>query len=366
MKYELKMDLPSCFSEIIIEKNYLLKSKNNSLERYIKIPKVLIIIDSNVKELHPEKIEIIKNSFNGEVFEFVLISDEKNKTMNSVVKITNFMIDNNFNRDGLVVAIGGGIIGDLAGFISSIYMRGIKYIQIPTTLLAAVDSSVGGKTAVNSKKIKNIIGAFYQPELVVVDSSFFETLPEKELICGYGEIIKYGFLIDSVFLNQIKKIYNEKSGINLKAIDEIVYDCIKFKISVVTIDEKEQGIRKILNLGHTFGHAIEVEQKYNLGHGQAVIIGIASALFLSNKLDIISDAELTEYLSFMVTLKDKIIVDKFNVNKIIDLMYKDKKNYDNEIKFVLIKAPGEVITDLSVSLDDVIYSINNGISLFLR
>ncbi|MCW8849933.1 MAG: 3-dehydroquinate synthase [Melioribacteraceae bacterium] len=325
---------------------------------------ILFVIDSNVKKYYSEIIASVADSIPHKIKAIVIHSSEKNKSYETVQKIHSYLIKNNFGRDSVIVAMGGGIIGDIAGFAASTYMRGIKYIQIPTTLLASVDSSVGGKTGINFENTKNIIGSFYQPDFVLIDTKFFETLPQEERLCGLGEIIKYCFLIDKRFYNYVKKnvenILNNKSSVLMKVITE----SIKFKGGVVEADEKESGIRKVLNLGHTFAHAFEVEQKHKLKHGQAVIVGTTCAAILSHKIGVITQKDLDEYLNFLLLFKDKIKLKDVDKSLLFEIMILDKKSRNNEIKFVLIKNIGEILTDVSTSESDITSALSETIAYF--
>jgi 3-dehydroquinate synthase len=325
---------------------------------------ILFVLDSNVKKYYSELIASVIETIPQKVRAIVIQSSEKNKSYQTVQKIHSYLIKNNFGRDSVIVAMGGGIVGDIAGFAASTYMRGIKYIQIPTTLLSSVDSSVGGKTGINFGSTKNIIGSFYQPDFVIIDTKFFDTLPQEERLCGLGEIIKYCFLIDKRFFNYVKinveNILNNKPSVLKKVITE----SIKFKGGVVEADEKEASIRKVLNLGHTFAHAFEVEQKHKLKHGQAVIVGTTCAAILSNKIGAITQKDLDEYLDFLLLFKDRIQLRNVDKSILFEVMSLDKKNRNSEIKFVLIKNIGEILTDVSTSKSNINSALSETIAYF--
>lgn len=325
---------------------------------------ILFVLDSNIKKYY---LELIKNTIiriPQRVKIITINSTEKNKSYESLQKIHSYLINNNFGRDSVIIAIGGGIIGDLTGFAASTYMRGIKYIQIPTTLLSSVDSSVGGKTGINFNNTKNIVGSFYQPEFVLIDTHFFSTLPFEEMICGLGEIIKYCFLTDKKFFNYVRKNTDNILSNNSNVLKHIIKESVTFKGAVVEADEKESGIRKALNLGHTFAHAFEIQQKHKLKHGQAVIVGITCALYLSHKLDFIANKDFNQYLDFLLLFKDKVKLRKVDKKLILNVMMMDKKNRDNEIKFVLLKSVGQIITDFSVPQKLIDESISETIPHF--
>jgi 3-dehydroquinate synthase len=264
-----------------------------------------------------------------------------------------------------VLAIGGGITGDVAGFAASTYMRGIKYVQVPTTLLSAVDSSVGGKTGINFNDTKNIIGSFYQPDLVLIDSNFFKTLHNEEILCGVGELIKYAFITSPKFSKYLINNLENILSLDEKTIVKVISESVRYKGDVVFNDEKERGLRKVLNFGHTFAHAVEVEQNHKVKHGQAVIIGIACALYLSKKVGLINDEQLKNYLRILKPFEKLISVKKYDRNKLYSIMGRDKKNTSGNIKFVLIKDIGQIVLDYEAEKKDVFYAIDNGLALFV-
>jgi len=243
-------------------------------------------------------------------------------------------------------------------------MRGIKYIQVPTTLLAAVDSSVGGKTGVNFGKTKNVIGSFYQPKLVLIDTNFFNTLPKEEMLCGIGEIIKYAFMLDEDFFNFVIKNFDKLLLNESKVIDKAITESVTFKGNVVTADEKETSIRKILNLGHTYAHAFEVQQDHKLKHGQAVIVGITCALYLSRKLNFVEEKDFIKYLDLLKHFSNQIRLSKIDKEKIYKIMQRDKKNRNNKIKLVLFRKVGIIITDIEVEKNLIYESISKAILHF--
>ncbi|MFZ1290968.1 MAG: 3-dehydroquinate synthase [Melioribacteraceae bacterium] len=336
----------------------------NLLKRENFYQDFLLVIDKNVNECYSKLVDSAFSTSEKKVEKIIIESSEKKKNFDSVQKIHSKLIANNFGRDSIIVAIGGGIIGDVAGFAASTYMRGIKYVQIPTTLLASVDSSVGGKTGINFEHTKNIIGTFYQPKLVLIDTHFFKTLPEDEIICGLGEIVKYAFLIDKSFFNFVKNNIEEILSNDSKTINKVISNSVKFKGSVVTADEKESGIRKILNLGHTFAHAFEVQQNHKLKHGQAVIVGITCSLYLSKKMNLIDKKSFNEYLKFLIQFSGKIKLAKVDNEIIYNIMQKDKKNRDNKIKLVLLQNVGSILTDIYIEHQLIIQSINEAIVHF--
>jgi 3-dehydroquinate synthase len=325
---------------------------------------IFLVIDKNVYELYSADMDSLILEYNGKINFIIIESTEKLKSFQTMQKIYKNMLDYDYSRDTLLVAIGGGIIGDICGFIAATFSRGIQYVQVPTTLLATVDSSVGGKTGINFGNTKNIIGAFNQPNFVLIDVDFIKTLNHEELLSGLGEVIKYAYLTNISFYKYVKKNIPEVFSINPTVLKKIINESVRFKGDVVVSDEKETGNRKMLNLGHTFAHAFEVETKFKLKHGQAVIVGIASAIFLSNKLGIMTNSKMNELLELIYLFKDEIIIGKINLENAILVMGRDKKNKDGKMKFVLLKDIGNILLDVEASHDDIIYALENGIGVF--
>jgi len=340
-----------------LEKIILSKKSNKNL---------FIVIDRKVFELHRTKIIRFVSNFPGKYFIHEFDSDESNKSFTSVDKMYSNLILQKFGRDTLMLAIGGGIAGDIAGFVASTFARGIQFIQIPTTLLAAVDSSIGGKTGINFSETKNIIGTFYQPEMVLIDTGFLKTLPEEEIICGIGEILKYAFLIDQKFFVTLRNNLSKLIKLDTSFTSKIIESCLQFKGDVVVADEKEGSLRKILNLGHTFAHAIEIEQNYRIKHGKAVIVGLVCALDLSRRMEILDKKLFEEYLQLPLLLRNFISIDNFNAEHIYEVMKRDKKGINNSIKFVLISSIGEILVDVAAEEGEVLQSIQQGIGYFKK
>ena len=332
------------------------------IKKYGLFKNLFIVVDENVYNLHKKNITDAFDNTGGKVFFYTLKAGEQSKSIDGLTGIISSLVENNFGRDTLLIAIGGGVTGDIAGFAASVYMRGIQLVQIPTTLLAAVDSSIGGKTGINFNNYKNIIGAFRQPEFVVIDTDFLSSLPETEINSGIGEIIKYGFLTNKNFYDYIYKNFEELYSLDKSILNKVINESVFFKGSVISKDEYEGGLRKILNLGHTFAHAYESHLNYSIKHGEAVCAGIISALFLSYRKGLISEKKLNRFLK--LPLKMKLSPVNFsNYESILQFMYGDKKNREGLINFVLIKDIGNIITDVSVKESDITYSIEKTIKV---
>ena len=310
-----------------------------------KTKKVALVIDNNI----PKKFRTIikKQLKNYKIFILPFTANEKNKSLVKVNYYLNKILSKNFNRSDLIIGLGGGITGDVAGFVASIFKRGINFINIPTTLLSQVDSAVGGKTGVNSIYGKNLIGSFYQPKLVISDTSFLNSLPKKEMICGYAEILKHSIIKDEKFFNWLK--INSKN-IFLKKTKELIYAIKKschIKMYFVNKDVNEKGLRMILNFGHTFAHAIEVKNNYSkkITHGEAVLSGmiLASRLSLIKKIcnnNVINEIKKI-YTENNLNYTYKKYSNQNEINNLIPYLVNDKKNNDDKINFILLKKIGK-------------------------
>ena len=350
----------------LTEKSYSIFIGNNSLNKLIEninslhITKCLLVIDENVEKYHSKNLRSIFANLNCKAFKYLFKATEQNKSLKQTEKIYKFLTDNYFDRNSAIISVGGGITGDIGGFAASTFMRGIKYFQVPTTLLAMVDSSVGGKTGVNFSHRKNLIGTFYQPDGVYVDGAFLKSLPKKEILSGAGEIFKYAFLADkenyNLLKNNLEKIY---FGQNFN-VEKTIQSCLNIKANIVMQDEKEvTGLRKILNLGHTYAHAFESESNYKLKHGEAVIGGVFSALFLSEKIGFITSKKLVEIIDDFKFLKLNKILQTLDPEKVYNSMIGDKKNLSGKIKLVLLEDIGSVIVDVVADRSVIIESIKD-------
>lgn len=316
---EIKVKTQKNYSVIIEESLDLLKGK---LSEVVKGEKIAIITDDIVENLY---LPTLKRAINTPTYDYVIKSGENSKNLENYFNVLSFLADNNFKRNDTVIAFGGGVVGDLAGFCASTYMRGINLVMIPTTLLSMVDSSVGGKTAINLERGKNLVGAFYQPSLVYVNTAFLSTLPKRETLSGLGEVFKYSFIKSGVNFDDVKK------GVTAK----LVYNCIDIKRQVVEKDEKESGERKLLNLGHTIGHAIEKIENYKLSHGECVLRGIYYTLKISNKLNLLSDENYHKCLNALNGVYDCEGI-SYDKDSIIKYVKTDKKGDENSVDFIIV------------------------------
>ena len=329
---------------IFIGNNILNKLKTILKENLINFNQCLVIADKNVPKKLIDKVlnSLPKKKISLHYFN----SSEKNKNQKSINNILSILLKKNFNRNDCVISIGGGITGDVSGFAASIFKRGLKFINIPTTLLSQVDSSIGGKTGINSKYGKNLIGAFYQPSLVVSDIIFLKSLPKREIVCGYGEILKHAIIADKKFFTFLD--INGSQILNLKSplIEKAIFKSCSIKKKIVESDEKEMSVRKILNFGHTFAHAYEATLGYSkkLNHGEAVMLGIrtASKFSLSKNILNIKEFNLIENHLKRLSLPRNIrkLFSIKDLSKILSFIKKDKKNHTNKVNLVLLKKIG--------------------------
>ena len=342
----ITIDLDTRAYDIFVGEGLLYKL-NDFLPREIEGGAFFIVTDENVQPYASRVHDILKNGGARKSELKVLPAGEATKSFANVESVCSWMLKNGISRDSTVLAIGGGVIGDLTGFCASVVMRGVSYIQIPTSLLAQVDSSVGGKTGINTGEGKNLVGSFYQPQVVIADIETLSTLPKRELLAGYAEVLKYGLIRDIGFFNWL--LENGQRVINLEpdAVSYAIEVSCRAKAALVEADEKEQGARALLNLGHTFGHALEAEAGYNgtLLHGEGVAIGMVMAFDLSYRLGLCGEAEFTKLEQHLIeiglptraALVDGLVTD---VDRLLESMRHDKKVKDGKMVFVVSEGVG--------------------------
>ena len=333
------------YSKTIFNKNI---GKNN---------KVLIVTDSGVPKKHIRKIKDIITCKKINVL--TLNQGEKSKSFASFQKIMNMLFTMSFDRSDSLIALGGGVVGDITGFCAATYLRGINYIQVPTTLLAQVDSSVGGKTAINVPQGKNLIGSFYNPKFVLISTDFLKTLPQKQYESGLGEVIKYAFIGNK----KLKKIIEENSKKiterNEKILKTIIEESIKTKSKIVTKDEKEDGIRAILNFGHTFGHAIEAHHGYKrITHGAAITMGMVIAAKVSLFEGHIKDYHLENIINVIKSLGLKADHKKYKYSDLKKYMKIDKKVSDGQLNLILIDKDFNAFKTSNFNNKNIIKALN--------
>lgn len=331
------------------------------LKLIISYPKdqIHILVDENTSAILP-LLKVKIPEITG-IKEIIISSGEKNKNIDTVIDIWTFLSSKNITRNSLLINLGGGVITDMGGFIASTYKRGIDFINIPTTLLAMVDASVGGKTGIDLDNFKNQVGLFAQPKGIYCDVVFLNSLPQTELISGFAEVLKHGLVKDKSYWNHCTK--TDFNSINWK---DVISKSIDIKIEIVNNDPSEQGERKLLNFGHTIGHGIEtfmMNQSTPILHGEAVAIGMICESYLSVQSATLSKEDLKEITEQILTIFSKIDINKSSFDTLIELMKNDKKNISNEINFSLLNAIGNGIFNQSCSEDLIKESLEYYIAL---
>lgn len=332
-------------------------------------PRVAVLSDENVAAAHMEHLREGLASEGIDMVALALPPGESTKAWPQFSRAVEWLLDQKVERRDVVVALGGGVIGDLAGFAAAVLRRGVRFVQVPTSLLAQVDSSVGGKTGINAPQGKNLIGAFHQPSLVLADTDVLKTLPERDFLAGYGEVVKYGMLGDAAFFDWL-----EVNGPKLAAGDDAariyaVRRSCEMKAEIVVRDETEQGDRALLNLGHTFCHALEAATGYSdrLLHGEGVAIGCALAFELSSRLQLCSQEDPSRVRAHLKAMGMKcdlrdIPGDLPSAEALLDLMGQDKKVVDGKLRFILARGIGEAFVTSDVPSEAVLGVLRDGLA----
>ena len=360
---KLKIKTKTQEYNIIIGSNLMSNISKITKDNSLNFKQCLLIIDKNISKKIVSKIK--KSLIKKNPYVYFYKANEINKNQNHVNKILDILLNKNFSREDCLISIGGGITGDISGFAASLFKRGLKFINIPTTLLSQVDSSIGGKTAINTKYGKNLIGSFYQPNLVISDIQFLKTLPKREIVCGYGEILKHSLIANKNYYNYLNKNCNKIFNLTSPFIEKTIYESCKIKKNVVEKDEKEKGLRKILNFGHSFAHAYEASLGYSkkLNHGEAVILGMISALNFSLKKNILKKSEYNSIINHILNSNLPSKINNFfkikDLKKILSFMLKDKKNSSDKISLVLLKKIGSPIINKEYNIKSLSIFLKN-------
>lgn len=308
-----------------------------------------IVTDTHVEPLYAEEVKRVLTRAAAKVSVFVFEAGEKNKNLNTVQQLYKALIENQLDRKSLVVALGGGVVGDLSGFGAATYLRGIDFIQIPTTLLSQVDSSVGGKTGVDFDQYKNMVGAFHQPSLVYINVPVLKTLPDDQLASGVGELLKYGLSFDADFYEWCIEHMEEIDERDPETMTCLIAKCCALKKYIVEKDPTEKGDRALLNFGHTIGHAIEKLKDFTLSHGACVALGTVAAAYISWQRGYLDEDEFYEIRDMNVGFGLPISFDGISVDDIIEATRSDKKMDAGQIRFILLKKLGkaQIVTDVT-------------------
>lgn len=320
--------------------------------------KICIVTDTNVAPLYADAV---KKELIGKCVECLIYSfsaGEESKNLDTVQDLYAFLIENHFSRKDLLLALGGGVVGDLTGFTAATFLRGIDFVQIPTTLLSQVDSSIGGKTGVDFSQYKNMVGAFYMPKLVYMNLNTLSTLSERQFYAGMAEVLKSALIKDGLFyewlINSLYEIY-EKDAQTIKL---LVYNCCNIKRLVVEKDPTEQGDRALLNFGHTIGHAIEKAMNFKLLHGECVALGMVAASFIAYQRQMLTFDEYYEIRDMMVPFNLPITIEDIDPEEIVKLTKSDKKMENGKVKFILLKKIGKAVIDKTVTDEELLAGIH--------
>ncbi len=318
------------------------------LTQKIRGKQVAIVTNDTIAPLYLQQVKSLLTDFKIETV--ILLDGEQYKTLETLATIFDALLEKRFNRNATLIALGGGVIGDIGGFAAACYQRGIDFIQIPTTLLAQVDSSVGGKTGVNHPLGKNMIGAFYQPKAVIIDTEVLRSLDDQQFSAGLAEVIKYGLIRDAEFFQWLENNLDALLSRDNEALTFAIERSCTNKAEVVAEDEKESGIRAILNLGHTFGHAIETGSGYGVYlHGEAVAIGTCQAADLSSRIGWLNEQDKQRIIDLFQRAKLPVTPPaKIKTNEFLELMAIDKKNIDGGIRLILLKSIGYASLPMTV------------------
>jgi len=319
--------------------------------------KLLIVTDTNVAGLYADEIENILSAEGYDVKTHIFTAGEENKGMDTILGICQACVDHHMDRKSMIIALGGGVVGDMAGFAAAIYMRGIRFVQVPTTLLSQSDSSVGGKTGIDFADSKNILGAFHQPKLVYINVATLRTLPEKEFVSGMGEVVKHGIIYNKEFFEYLKRNSDKVKMLDPEILINMAKTNCSIKADVVVQDEKESGLRAILNFGHTIGHAVESAFHFAMTHGACVGLGMCAAGYIAYKRGMISAETLDEIKEVISVYNIPTCAKIESSEEVVDFMQKDKKKAEGKLKFVLPVEIGKVVITDDVTPDEIYAAI---------
>lgn len=338
--------------EIIIERDFSkLVDSFNMIG--IKGHKICIVTDSHVGPIYADEVKKELEKTGNDVYVYTFEAGESNKTLDTVEDVYEFLIRNKFDRKDILAALGGGVVGDLTGFTAATYLRGIPFIQIPTSLLSQVDSSIGGKTGVDFRAYKNMVGAFHQPKLVYMNMSTLKSLDKRQFNSGFGEIIKHGFIKNKEYYEWLMENASSIKSLDMDYLEQMIEVSCNIKREVVEKDPTEKGDRALLNFGHTLGHAIEKLMNFSLYHGECVALGMLAALEISRMRKNISDKEIEDAKKIFETYEFPMSVSGITANDVVLTSKNDKKMDAGKIKFVLLESVGNAYIDTTVTDEEM-------------
>lgn len=349
---------PLEFSYDIVWENHFSGLASQLEQLRLPARRACIVTDSQVSELYLTQVKEAVSGLFGQTDAFVFQAGEENKNLNTVQSLYEFLIEKKYERRDLLIALGGGVVGDLTGFSAATYLRGIDFIQIPTTLLAQVDSSIGGKTGVDFSKYKNMVGAFYQPRLVYMNMEVLKTLPERQFSGGMGEVLKTALIRDGEFFRWLLSHKEEILNRDSEALSFMIRRCCQIKAEVVEADPKEQGLRAILNLGHTLGHAVEKLKNFSLQHGECVALGTVAAAYISLKRGFVRKEEFEAVTAGMKAFGLPLQTEGLDPSAMLKASKSDKKMDQGRIKFILLHPLGSAVIDKTVSDEEILEAIH--------
>ncbi|MEE0058884.1 MAG: 3-dehydroquinate synthase [[Bacteroides] pectinophilus] len=343
--------------DIVIEKDFSRLAE--AVEKLgIKNRRICIITESHVGPLYADAVKAELEKTGNSIYVYTFEAGEANKNLNTVQDVYEFLIQNKFDRKDMLAALGGGVTGDLVGFAAATYLRGISFIQIPTSLLAQVDSSIGGKTGVDFRGYKNMVGAFYQPKLVYMNMSVHKSLDKRQFNSGFGEIIKHGLIKDSAYYRWLRDNVDAIKALDYDALEYMIAGSCNIKREVVEKDPTEKGDRALLNFGHTLGHAIEKLMNFSLYHGECVALGMLAALKISNARGLISDEDIDDAVDMLKLYDFPMSVTGIEASDVVAVSKSDKKMDAGKIKFVLIDSIGHAFLDTTVTDAEMLEALN--------
>lgn len=351
----INYDKKSCYDIVFSDSFAELKEALSAFS--VSERKVCIVTDSHVEKLYAEALLQELQSYCLKADSYTFPAGEENKTLDTVRDAYRFLIEQKYNRSDLLIALGGGVVGDVTGYIAATYLRGIDFIQIPTTLLSQCDSSIGGKTGVDFEGYKNMVGAFYMPKLVYMNIGTLKTLDDRQFYSGFAEVMKHGLIKDALFYEWLLDHMYEIHDRDTETLLEMVQKSCLVKKLVVEKDPTEKGDRALLNFGHTIGHAIEKYKNFTMTHGECVALGCVAAAFISWKHEWLSMEEYYEIRDMFVPFNLPISVEDIEPEEILRLTKSDKKVQNGGLKFILLKKVGKAVIDRNVSDEDILAAI---------
>lgn len=359
-RLEVNYNKKPCYS-IRIENSFQYLSEE-LLSLGFKDKKIVVVTDCNVCNIYSAELKNILTSVSENILFFTFPGGEEYKTLDTVQKCYEFLIENQVDRKDLLIALGGGVVGDLTGFIAATYLRGVDFVQVPTTLLAQLDSSIGGKTGVDFSQYKNMVGAFKMPRHVYMNITTLNSLDDRQFFNGFAEAMKHGLIRDASYYEWMISMMDEIHSRDYDTMEKLIYRSCEIKRSIVEKDPLEKGDRALLNFGHTLGHAIEKYKNFTMQHGECVALGCVLASFISWKKELLSMEEYYEIRDMFVPFNLPISIENLDIDEIIRITKSDKKMEQGTLKFILLKKVGKAFIDTGVTekemreaLEEIIY-----------